>query len=247
MNSDRLGPSDSPDARMDSPEEPRRHRPEELVRPVRFLVEGATAHGFWTGVSRRLGFDHWQIHDFRGVDQLGAYLRVLLQAPGFDTVVRSVVVGRDAEKDAHAALQSVWEALRKCDLPCPAGPFEWAGDGPLRVCVLIWPQPVRPNVAKVWQGSGMLEDMCLATLPDSALHCADAFLECVESSGRRLKRRAKSRLQTYLAGTEHAGLRLGDATAAGAWNLESPVLSPYTALLSRASSLAGVKPPGTPD
>ncbi|MBM3495845.1 MAG: hypothetical protein FJX72_16205 [Armatimonadetes bacterium] len=219
-----------------------RRRPKELTSPVQLMVEGADAWGFWTGVSRRCGLGPIQIHDFGGVRQLGKYLQAVRQTPGFDTVVRTVVIGRDAESDAQAALQSVQTAMRAAGLPVPAGPLALEGDTP-RVAIMIWPAPTQPAGSRVWQGSGVLEDLCLACVPPPGLRCADEFLRCVEDAGGKLKKRHKSRLQAYLAGTQHAGLALRDATADGAWNLDSAALTPFVGLLRLAVAESSILVP----
>ncbi len=214
-----------------------RRKPKELNQPVQLIVEGADAWGFWTGMVRRLGLTGIQVHDFGGVSELAPYLAVVRGLPGFDTVVRVLCVGRDAETDAQAALQSVQAALERAGLPVPRRPLTLEGGDPA-VAVMIWPAPEHPPGSRVWTGRGTLEDLCLACVPGSRLQCADAFLRCVEESGGRLVRRHKSRLQAYLAGTEHAGRTLCDATAAGAWPIDAEPLAPFIHLLRSAVEAA---------
>ncbi len=211
-----------------------RRRPRKLEQPVQFIVEGADAWEFWTGLARRLELSAMQVHDFRGIAELRQYLRTVQHTPGWEGV-RTLVIGRDCEQDAQAALQSVQSHLSAANLPVPLAPFSFEGSGP-RVAILLWPAPVKLAGSNVWMGTGTLEDLCLSCIPQDDLVCADRFLQCVEGQRGPLKRRHKARLQAYLAGTDHAGLQFRDATAAGAWDLDSGVMDPFIALLNSASA-----------
>ncbi len=228
--------SDDPSCEESRQPEARRRKPTELNKPVQLVVEGADAHGFWTGIIRRLRISDVQVHDFGGNIQLRQYLRTMRETPGWDTAVRVVCIGRDAEKDAQAAFQSVQTALRDVDLPVPGRPLALEGSSP-QVAIMIWPAPTQAEGSRLWQGSGTLEDLCLACVPPKDLRCADSFIHCIEKLGGSIRHRHKARLQAYLAGTEHAGLYPRDAAAGGAWNLDAPALAPFMSLLRQAISM----------
>ena len=63
-----------------------------------------------------------QVIDFGGNQDLPAYLRLLQNAENFDKV-RSILVIRDAEKDAKRAVFEIQESFHNNDLPVPKTEF----------------------------------------------------------------------------------------------------------------------------
>ena len=81
--------------------------------------------------------------------------------------------------------------------------------------------------------SGTLEDLCLSTIQDqSVLECVESFLDCCKEKGSDVRRPHKSKLHAYLASNDKfVGLKIGEASKAGAWNWNHQRLKPFKKLL----------------
>ena len=68
-----------------------------------------------------------QVLDFGGNSDLLEQLKVLKVTPGFDEV-KTLLIVRDAEKDANAAIQQIRTALEKNGFSAPDSPHQWVTD-----------------------------------------------------------------------------------------------------------------------
>ena len=64
--------------------------------------------------------DDIQIIDFGGNEELSNYLAIVKNTAGFDKL-ESILIVRDAERDAEAAVSKIQSALRKNEFPVPKG------------------------------------------------------------------------------------------------------------------------------
>ncbi len=197
------------------------------------LVEGPDDRLFLKGAIDVWDLPGIQVLDYGGVPKLRPYLRTIRGVEGFDGVA-SLIVQRDADTDADAAWRSATDALMAAGLPSPKEPFVFA-EGRPRTAVMVFPGhgvlPSQPGVL----ATGTLEDLCPATVAeDRLLGCADEFLDCAaKRAGEQLPHPKKSRLHAYLAGKDdRAGLKLGEATKAGAWNLDHPALTQFRQVIT---------------
>jgi hypothetical protein len=165
--------------------------------------------------------------DFGGVQNqdLPLYLRQLQMLSGFDDV-ETLVIARDAERNAGGAVTSLISQLTNVGLPAPAAPFTFT-ETPLRVATMIFPGYATEDSGRLENGT--LEDLCLKTIAsDPIMPCVESFLRGVQATGEPMPRPHKSSLYTYLAGKQAlTGLKLGEAARVGAWDWNHPAFTPY--------------------
>ncbi len=186
------------------------------------VVEGADEEHLLGALMAHMGVTGIEIHNVRGKDNFRNRLRALVQAPDF-AEVKSLAIIRDADADAASALQSLRDSLIAVSLPAPTASLQLAGTNP-GVVVLILPHG---------QGSGTLEDVCLASVAsDPVMPCLDEYLKCIQ--GQVLEgpnNLSKARLQAFLASRRRPGLRLGEAAHQGYWQWEHEAFGPLKQLL----------------
>jgi hypothetical protein len=96
---------------------------------------------------------------------------------------------------------------------------------------------VFPGLEKVEKGYGLmtgtLEDLCLSITENDPVHeCVDLYIDCLVKRGMEPLHRHKTRLHTFLAGKgELAGLKIGEAAKAGAWNWNHPRLDSFRRII----------------
>lgn len=182
-----------------------------------------------TPLSATPGFsEDIQVMDFGGNSDLFEQLEVLKVTPGFDEV-KTLLIVRDAEKDASAAVQQVRTALKHNGFAAPDRPHQWVtdkGNKDIDIGFLLFPACHEAPIA------GTLEDLCLSILkgPDAPklLEAVDRFLERLERErGRDFTRRFKTRLHTCLAvSDDYVGMKIGEAAHAGAFGWSDEKLTP---------------------
>ena len=141
-----------------------------------------------------------QVMDFGGNSDLLEQLKVLKVTPGFDEV-KTLLIVRDAEKDANAAIQQIRTALENNGFSAPDGPHWWVKDeenNGIHIGFLLFPGCDEAPMA------GTLEDLCAFILkepaPPKLLEVVDRFLDQLKTErGRDFTHRFKTRLHTCLA------------------------------------------------
>lgn len=151
----------------------------EIKKKKLLLAEGADAYFFCIWACQGFGANDIQVLDFKGVNELGLYLRQLVLAPRFD-IVESIVIARDAESNASEAVQSVQSALKNAKLPDPKSPFDFTDGMPKTAFILF------PGFSELEDGT--LEDLCLAMVDeDPTLKCVNEYIACVKGVGEEIK------------------------------------------------------------
>ncbi len=206
-----------------------RARPKPLQENRVILAEGADAYFFLIWAYQAFGAEGIEVRDFGGNEELRLYLQALKLDPNFENL-RTLVVARDAEADAEAALRSVAGALADAGLPSPDEPFSFTTGAPgqLRAAIMIFPGHDASN-DESRLANGTLEDLCLGTIApsDPTLACLEDYMACVSRLPNAPVHPKKARLHAYLAGkNDYAGLKLGEATRAKAWDLDHESLAP---------------------
>lgn len=197
-----------------------------IQRTKLLLVEGKDAEIFWTWISDRvLQRKDIQILNFGGITEFRGFLKSLVLDPNFDQVETLIVI-QDAENDAAARGQSIQDALKAARLAVPPEPFVMIQGTPKTAYML------HPGIHAE---KGTLEDLCLKTIEDEQiLNCVSEFLDCTRQKGEHHSQSHKNKLYSYLAGKANfAGLRLGEAASRGAWNKDSPALSPFVNIIAQ--------------
>ena len=109
------------------------------------LCEGQDAWGFLVQYLNSEALSEYpklsrlvQVEDFGGNEQLNTKLKLWSKAPGFQQL-KTLVVIRDAEKNANGAVQSVKSAFQQSGLPVPSAPGEIHTGGSLATGFLLFP------------------------------------------------------------------------------------------------------------
>lgn len=195
----------------------------EIVHPRQLLVEGPADEMLFQALIEHLGVSGIQIHNIEEVDNLQPYLRTLIQTSGFQDIVTSLAIVRDADQDAVRALDSVHDALIGVDLPAPSESLMPIGTDP-KIVILVVPHG---------EPSGALEDVCLASVTDDpAMICVDEYMKCVqEHAENQPNNKSKSRLQAFLSSRRQPGMLLGAAAREGYWIWGHAAFEPLKQLL----------------
>ena len=180
------------------------------------LTEGKSPSNLFEALAKEIGLsDIIEIRDFRGVSELAKYLKTLAATAEMQTIVKSLGIVRDAEKDAQSAKQSVQSAISGSNLPTS-----------ITVNVHILPDETNP---------GMLETLCMKSVEKTAVFpCVESFFECIAEKGIVLPEgihRDKHRAQVYLATCSESQLYPGYAARKGIWPLSDPAYDAAKAFL----------------
>lgn len=188
------------------------------------LAEGRDAEFFLVWACRKYRQqDDIQVLDFGGITELSTFLKTLSQVERFDEV-ETLVITRDSETDAQAAVTSMQTALKKNDLPTPSGAFLYETMDNFKTALMIFPGPQST--------SGTLEDLCLEIVKDDPIMpCVNDYLECLKRKlcKERLTVPHKRKIHTFLAGKDKdfVGVTIGQASYHNAWDPEHHVLRPF--------------------
>ena len=149
--------------------------------------------------------------------------------------VKNIVILRDAEDDATAAIQSIQDSLRRNGLPVPQETNQWVKGKPNIAYSLF---PAFDSLT-----SGALEDLCVSIVAeenwDSMQNSIKEFLQIIKNNyGKKLPREFKNKLHTYFSATdEFVSLKIGEAAKAGAFDWNNAALNAMTKLLSSGFDL----------
>jgi len=202
-----------------------------ILKPFLILCEGKDLENFMNRYleSDALAYDSRfsndiQTFDFKGINDLSAFIGTLVRMDGFD-LVRQILVLRDAETNVDAAIKSIQNAFCVNEMLVPERPHLWRkesdSDKPATAFTLL-PSCGQDPVP------GALEDLCWDILKDK--HASKmrkdvlGFIEDIkENYGTISTHEHKSRLHTYFSVNEkYISLKIGEAAKAGAfaWNHE---------------------------
>jgi hypothetical protein len=164
-----------------------------ITKPKLLLVEGKDEVCFFEAMTSDLGIDDVDIRDVKGKSNFGDRLSVSIKSPGHE-ILTSVGLVEDADNDPEGAFRSLCGALENVGLPIPPAPFQSVTDDSLRVSVMILPNS---------DESGMLEDLCLASVADDpAMDCVDDYMSCLEDKldeEEFPRNPSKARVRVFLA------------------------------------------------
>lgn len=199
----------------------------QIESAIQLLVEGNDQRNFFEAFVDHLSLADIQIQNFGGVDELGGFLRALVNAPGFQTV-QSLGIVRDAETSAEGAFQSVQSSLERAQLPkSPAN----RNDASPAVEVLILPGDNR---------EGMLETLLCESFAATPVEaCIDDFFKCVASlPDVSIEKSAKAHAHAYLTTKPNPHFSVGVAAKKGYWNLDHSVFSTVQDFLRKIAERA---------
>ena len=192
-------------------------RLKEIIKPKIILVEGKDEENFLDALLKNEGIEDIQIFPFDGKDNLKGYLGAITKTSGFEKV-KSIGIIRDADDNPGGAFQSVTDALRAEKLNPPKWPASFNSQNGRKIGVFILPGEGRP---------GMLESLCLKTIPEALAKCIDSFLSCAKEKDRRQpKNTDKARCRAFLSTMEEDVPSLGIAAQKGLWEWDSGPFKP---------------------
>lgn len=94
------------------------------------------------------------VFDFGGIKDLKKQLKTIRSVPGFHDI-KTLLILRDAEKDAQGAINQVKKDLENTKFSAPEGVGEWSETGNPRTAFMFFPALGKNPV------DGTLEDMCI--------------------------------------------------------------------------------------
>jgi len=130
--------------------------PKPITHKKLLVAEGRDAELFlvWAGRHFCTSRD-FQVMDFGGIKELTNFLKLLANDESYDDV-ETIVIARDAETDADAAIDSIQHSMKEASMPVPQKPFEYIQKASVKTAFMIFPGPEHET--------GTLEDLCLATI-----------------------------------------------------------------------------------
>ncbi|MCL1873558.1 MAG: hypothetical protein FWF85_05525 [Clostridiales bacterium] len=210
-----------------------------ILCPHLILCEGADATYFmikyidYLEDINEIGLKEFQAMNFGGNEELSNYLQLLTISRNKE-IIKSITIIRDAEKDHIAAVQSIRTTLKNNGFSAPIHPNEIARDDKKKVAFSLFP------TLSGQTENGTLEDLYLKNLVESAddlLSDIDIFINGLQSKGRYIPRKHKSRLYTYFAVTDKfTALKLAEAAEAGAFSFDCSEMNCLKSLLKEICS-----------
>lgn len=196
-------------------------------KPYVLVLEGADDFGFLLGFLAALNIQNVQLTTIEGFPNLRPRLNVFTKTPGWSDVQRLGVLV-DSDGDPVGRNQAVRDAIQSIGLQA-GEPLALSGSQPAVIYSLL------PGSDRV----GCLEDLIAESLANSdKAGCIEAFLQCagVHQQDPWSSRRCKSWVHSYVATTHGPGNKIGEATKAGAFDLQAPALAPVRDFLSRLTA-----------
>ena len=192
--------------------------PQPVTLEKLLLVEGDTPAHFFEAFLKYLSIDkEIEIRNYKGISELGIYLRTISSTAEFRTKVKSLGITRDAEANPVGALNSVNAAIKAANLPKN-----------VNVEVSILPDE---------HTEGMIETLFLQSVSETPVFkCVNEFFDCVEGKGISLPTgpiKAKHYVQVYLATLKEAQMMPGIAAYRGAWDFSEASFNKLGEFLTR--------------
>ena len=171
--------------------------------------------------------DDIQVIDFGGNEDLSKALEFYKNIGSLNTVTH-LMITRDAERDANAAIQSIQGALKRNGFQAPEVPCQWIHDNEndLHIGFLLFPTCDSNPTA------GTLEDLCLKILAKSdapvRMGEVNLLLSRLENEhGKKFTHKFKTQLHAYFAvSDEYVGMKIGEAASARAFDWGNSELNP---------------------
>lgn len=215
------------------------HHPAEIAMPKLLLVEGKDEENFFRVMLSHMGIHDVQPWEVGGKQQFASKFPGILVATGFEQVEKYAII-RDAEDDSIAAFQSVRDLLERHEQACPEKPGEFAAGSAGQPAVGVY---IMPGGGR----SGMLEDLCLATVSGHpVIRCVHSYMECLRASLQKKPsdeqrhpappyypaNPTKTSALAFLAGLYHDVRSVGVAALKGYWNFDHAALNDLRSFLA---------------
>lgn len=184
-----------------------------IIKQKLLVVEGESDKRFFEALLKNLSIDKIQILPIGGKTKLRENLKALAASNNFNTINVLAVI-RDADDDHAGAFKSVCDAISGIGLTPPADQLVLTNSKPF-IGIMILPKP---------DENGELEDVCINSLLNKPeMECIENYMNCVSQKTKRiLPNLSKSKIYTYIAGSNEPELRLGEASEKGLFNWDDP-------------------------
>ena len=166
-----------------------------------------------------------QVENFGGNEELKRGLAVTRRTPGFADL-RTLLIIRDAERDAYIAEKEILTALRTEEYAVPTEMGAWSQNGLPYTAYLLF-----PSLGKELE-NGTLEDLCMELIreeyrPKQVMPRIAAFMNDLKDDGMRTYQHDfKSKIHSFFSVTDpFVGLKIGESARAGAFDWNSKRLS----------------------
>ena len=200
------------------------------------LVEGKDEINFINALLDKLSINNIQIIELQGRGNLKKTLSTLFKLPE-NKLIQSLAIVIDADNDQSNEFKSVQDVLKNNNLPVPGVLKEFVNSDSRRVGVYILPGNA---------DSGMLEDLCLATVDDHpVMSCLNQYITCLKASlpikleneptdSQKFffpKNQHKAKAMAFLAAMYEPCSSVGVAAQKGYWNIDHPSLDEFKQFL----------------
>jgi len=192
--------------------------------PHLILCEGADAYYFMIWLlddikTQEKEFSVFRVYNFKGINELKSFLASLIKLEGFEDVVKSLTIIRDAETNAEGACQSIKDTLASLKFAVPNSPCAPGKDQAVFYKDIVTGFLLFPSCSNSLE-NGTLEDLCVRILADD--HSTE-ILKDVELSLDKYKnilpRHHKNRLHMYFSFTDnYVSYKIGEAAKAKAFS-----------------------------
>lgn len=170
----------------------------------------------------RVFAEDFQVKDFGGINDLTKELNALKNMDGYSQL-KSLIIIRDAEKDAEGATKSIVSSLSARGLSITEK-TDISDESMPKIGYRLFPACNTEAVP------GTLEDLCLAILNEKnredVLADVQSFMQGMKDKhDRKLKHEHKTKLHTYFSVTDGlVGMKIGEAAKANAFDWHSEKL-----------------------
>lgn len=168
-------------------------------------------------------FSSFKVYDFGGISQLKNYISLLTKLNGFEEIVKSITIIRDAETNASGACDSIKNSLQSLGFAVPTAPCTPMQDIQSKYPDIKTGFLLFPTCSETVE-NGTLEDLCLNIIKGED---AQSILDTVDNALKLYKHTFscphKNRLHTFFSFTnEYVSLKIGEAAKCGAFSYDKP-------------------------
>ena len=178
------------------------------------------------------------VFNFGGISDLQRQLKTIRSVPGLNSI-KTLLILRDAEKDAQAAISQVKKDLNKTNFSVPNNVGEWSTEGNPRTAFMLFPSLGKKPI------DGTLEDMCLKMIkkdyqPNVVIDKFEKSMKELENDGiREYSHPFKSKMHGFLSLTDKfVGMKIGEAARAGAFDWNHPELAELNRIMQESFEIA---------
>lgn len=193
----------------------------ELIASNILLLEGKDEELLIGKMLKHLNIAGVQCIDIEGKEYFPPTIRSLRDRPRFEKVQKIGFVADAEQQKASSTFDSLKYHLGKANFTIPKELLTLS-DGSPQIGIFVMPNN---------QDAGMLEDLCLQSVPEDSLRCVDDFMHCagIEPTEKPQKRRTLA----YLSITMPLVHQVGLAAEKRIWNFDHHCFDQLKAFLEQ--------------